>query len=199
MRSTCSVCTATACVVLPIELVSFGATCAANTINLTWKTASEKNNKSFSLLKSEDGINFEEIGKLAGSGNSVSEKKYNYKDDGVEQGRTYYYRLKQTDFNKTETYVGKTVYALCSKKNYVLETFPNPSSNEIYLVSEKDLNNIDITILDGLGQKIKIINNVNLIKNERFTIDVRDVTNGCYQLIISGNETLIQKKIVTYK
>ena len=198
-RTACSVCTATACVPLPIELISFDATCVDNSINLNWKTAIEKNNKSFSLLRSEDGINFEEILKLAGSGSTNIEKQYNYKDNRVEAGRTYYYKLKQTDFNGKETNAGKIVYALCAKKNYVLETLPNPASNEIYLVSENDLNNVSVAILNSFGQQIKIITNVNLVKNERFTIDVSDVVNGCYQLIITGNETLIQKKIVTYK
>lgn len=185
---------------LPIELTSFDASCVNNAIDLKWQTATEINNESFSILRSEDDINFEMIGLIPGSGNSNSAKNYSYTDkQRVVPGRTYYYRLRQTDFSKAETDAGKIVYAFCAKKNYILEVFPNPASTEVCLISENDLNNVTIEMVNTLGEKVKVINNVNLAKNQKFTIDVRDVTNGAYHIIVSGNETLIQKKVVTYK
>ena len=198
-RTACSVCTATVCVVLPIELISFDATCSNSIVDFNWETSTEKNNKSFSVLRSEDGINFEEIAKIKGSGNSSVKKKYNFKYNGAEAGKTYYYRLSQTDFNNKTTDVGKTAFTLCSKKNLVVETFPNPGGNEINIVSENDLTNVSVAVLNSFGQQIKTLSNVNLVKNQRFTIDVSDISNGCYQLIISGSETLIHKKVLLNK
>ncbi|HWY12652.1 MAG TPA: T9SS type A sorting domain-containing protein, partial [Bacteroidia bacterium] len=184
---------------LPIELTSFDASCVNNAIDLNWQTATEINNESFSILRSEDDVNYEMIGLLPGSGNSNNVKNYKFTDNRVIAGRTYYYRLRQTDFSKEETDAGKTVYAICSKKNYILDVFPNPASTEVCLVSENDLNNVTIEMINALGEKIKVINNVNLTKNQKFTIDIRDVINGAYHIVVSGNETLIQKKVVTYK
>ncbi|MGZ3883168.1 MAG: T9SS type A sorting domain-containing protein [Bacteroidia bacterium] len=195
----CSVCTPTVCVVLPIELASFDAACADNAVNLTWTTVTERNNKLFSILRSEDGLNFDEIATIAGSGNSSSEKQYTYTDHRAEPGKIYYYKLRQTDFSNTETDAGKIIYARCAEKNNILEALPNPAGNELYLVSENDLADVSIKISDGLGQQVKIMDNVTLAKNERLTIDIHDLINGCYQLVISGNETLIQKKIIVYR
>ena len=184
---------------LPIELTSFEGTCVNNLVNLDWETSMEKNNKYFSILRSEDGINFELINVQNGAGNSNVNKKYNYIDKTAEPGRTYYYKLRQTDVTNEETDVGSMVTLVCSKKNYTLEMFPNPSSNEMFLISEKDLSNAEIQILNEFGQKVKIIPNVNLKKDQRFAIDIRDVINGCYELVITSQETHIQKKFVTYK
>jgi hypothetical protein len=184
---------------LPIELLDFSTNCYNNAIEVNWETATERDNKHFTILRSEDGIFFEVIAIVSGAGNSNSSKRYSYIDKNVEAGKTYYYKLRQTDYNNSESDVGKISSVLCNKKNYVLDIFPNPSSNEVYVISEKDLYNVNVNILDAMGQNIKTITNVDLIKNERFVIDIRDVINGCYQLVITGNEVLIQKKILTYK
>ncbi len=184
---------------LPIELMYLNTTCNNNMIDVSWETASEKNNKHFTILRSEDGVFFEVVAVVAGAINSNSPKRYSYSDKNVQAGKTYYYRLRQTDLNSTENDVGEIVSVLCNKKNYTLDIFPNPSSNEVYITSEKDLTNVTIDILDAMGKKIKTAHGVNLIKNERFVVDVRDIVNGCYQLVVSGHEILIQKKILTYK
>ena len=163
------------------------------------KTSSEKNNASFSLLRSEDATNYSQIGVIEGNGNSNSAKEYNFLDKTAQAGKTYYYKLKQTDFDRSENEIGNAINTNCKKKNYQLDVFPNPSSNEVNIVSETDLINVNILITDGFGQKIKAINNVNLIKNEKFVIDVRDITNGCYQLTVSGDETIIKKKIAAFR
>ncbi len=184
--------------VLPIELLWFDAVCQNNAIEVSWETAMEKNNKSFSILRSEDGINYELVAILNGANNSSSSKRYSYTDKKVEPGRIYYYRLRSTDFSNAEEDAGKMISVQCTKKNFGLEIFPNPSSTEIYVISENNLNNATIEILNNMGQKVKTFTNVNLNKNERFTIDVSDMLNGCHQLIVSDNETIIQRKLVKY-
>ncbi|HWY12856.1 MAG TPA: T9SS type A sorting domain-containing protein, partial [Bacteroidia bacterium] len=198
-RTSCLSCTAGPCVVLPTELTKFEAFYENNNALIKWETSTEKNSKSFSILRSEDGNTYDFVTMVPGSGNSETTKQYSCIDKTVESGKTYYYKLKQTDYDKTENYVGKTIYLSCEKKNYQLDVFPNPSSNEVYIISEADLQNVNISICDNFGQKIKTLNNVNLKRNEKFVVDITNVINGCYQLTVSGAETIIQKKIVTYK
>jgi len=110
---------------LPIELLFFHTQCKHDTtVHITWTTASEVNNDYFTILRSKDGINWEETGKIAGAGNSNSPKEYEFDDVKPMQQNTYY-RLKQTDYD------GKSkIYALGSvlcKYNYLkAKTFPNP-------------------------------------------------------------------------
>ncbi|GAB4134888.1 MAG: hypothetical protein Fur0041_08590 [Bacteroidia bacterium] len=91
-------------VVLPVELVSFDIEKNKNSAQLIWTTASETNNDYFAVERSENGNAFEEIGSIDGAGNSNQILNYSYTDEHCSPGNTYYYRLKQTDFNGNTSY-----------------------------------------------------------------------------------------------
>ncbi len=71
---------------LPVELISFSGKKNKDGIKLDWITGSETNCDYFTIEKSNDGNNFCSIEKLAGSGNSVSEKKYFFLDNEATEG-----------------------------------------------------------------------------------------------------------------
>ena len=84
--------------VLPIELISFDASAEETNVVLYWSTASEINNDYFTLLRSEDGLEYVEIDTIGGAGNSSQTLHYSYIDKNPLTGRSYY-RIQQTDFN----------------------------------------------------------------------------------------------------
>lgn len=87
------------CTPLPIELLYFNVEMNSCTENiLTWSTATELNNKTFELERSNDGMNFHKITEINGAGNSTSVLKYKYSDMNLELGINYY-RLKQVDYD----------------------------------------------------------------------------------------------------
>ena len=83
---------------LPIELVDFKAETITNITNLKWTTTSERNISHFSIEKSLNGYNFEEIGKVNSIGNSTSQINYSFTEN-TKLYRAAYYRLKQVDFD----------------------------------------------------------------------------------------------------
>lgn len=88
---------------LPIELLSFTGIKEGKNNQLKWTTASEKNNDYFTIEKTIDGIEFNEIGTREGAGNSIYYNSYQLTDMNVEPVINYY-RLKQTDFDGNSTY-----------------------------------------------------------------------------------------------
>ena len=85
---------------LPVELLYFDAFPSNNQYaQLEWATATEINNDGFEVLRSTDGIDFEYIAWISGNGNQTSTHKYSYEDYSIETGITYYYRLKQIDYD----------------------------------------------------------------------------------------------------
>ncbi len=83
---------------LPVELTGFNAKPAPQGVDLSWNTASERNNNYFAVERSADGRNFSEIGKINGAGESSSAKEYGFTDPKPLKGVNYY-RLKQMDFD----------------------------------------------------------------------------------------------------
>ncbi|TAE80628.1 MAG: hypothetical protein EAY81_10345, partial [Bacteroidetes bacterium] len=88
---------------LPVKLIAFNAVLAHKKVNCTWETASEINNDYFTIERSVDGEDFEDVGTIKGRGNSSTNSHYHFTDNNPFEGISYY-RLKQTDFDGKYTY-----------------------------------------------------------------------------------------------
>ena len=65
-------------------------------VMLEWTTAFEMNSQLFVIEKSEDGVNFQQLGTVEAAGSSDEERVYRYFDMNATKG-TLHYRLKQLD------------------------------------------------------------------------------------------------------
>lgn len=84
--------------VLPVELVAFEASSVENGIELRWTTATEISNERFIIQRSQNGLEWDQIGEVSGSGNSNELIDYTFEDLNPFQGINYY-RLIQVDFD----------------------------------------------------------------------------------------------------
>ena len=176
---------------LPIELVSFKCQLAnKNTVELNWVTASESNNDYFAIERSNDGVNFELLGKKTGAGNNNTTLYYSFKDQNTLKGISYY-RLKQVDFD------GKFAYSeICSVSNDgdggVL-FYPNPVRNSLtidYDFIEKPKTGI-ITITDVTGKIVQVSSTFN---DSKVTLNCSDLAEGIYFLkVILGDKEVVNK------
>ena len=143
---------------LPIELNDFSVNCSDKNAKIEWSTKTEKNNSYFTVHRSKDGINFEEIQRLPGNGNTNSEKNYTITDDSPLYG-TSYYQLSQTDFyGKTTNHGMVSLVNGCKTGKPEIIALPNPFESEFGLVlSLTEDAIVSVDLLDARGQKIKNI------------------------------------------
>lgn len=120
---------------LPIELISFTGAADYGLVQLTWKTASEKDNDFFTIERAVNSKIFEAIGEVDGAGNSIIERDYFFEDVAPVIG-TLFYRLKQTDFNGDFAYSDiiaiqyPTVSSINKQGIDNIILYPNPASSE---------------------------------------------------------------------
>ena len=170
-------------VVLPVELLYFHANYTSNGNVLTeWKTATELNNHYFLVQRSSDGIHFETIGRVEGSGTSNQLLTYSFVDTNPLEGRSYY-RLTQVDFDgKSGTSKIETV--LKSAFNN-LNVSPNPSNGN-YLLTGNFASSLtlELSIVDALGKEI--LKSKELISEGLFEkqIDISRYADGVYLLVV---------------
>ncbi|MBC8173458.1 MAG: hypothetical protein H7X71_06075, partial [Chitinophagales bacterium] len=81
---------------LPIDLISYAATCFSNNAVLTWATASEINTDYFIIEMSADGIQYEFAATIQAAGNVSGENQYSYM---IENNSAVYYKLKLVNLN----------------------------------------------------------------------------------------------------
>jgi hypothetical protein len=183
---------------LPIELTSFTATCDGRSTLVEWTTASERNNDYFSLERSDDAINFTEIARVAGAGNSIEPIDYSYTDYGIHGGDNYY-RLVQVDYDGTRT-VSEIVVANCIESEVEepeVQAYPNPFNGELTLVLDNfDNRPATIEVYDMLG-KLIYIQKADAPQNSYETIlNLSNLPSGAYNVRVSTTDFVINKNVV---
>jgi hypothetical protein len=84
---------------LPVEWLDFTVKLNQNNmVDISWSTASEINNDYFTILRSGDGIDWEEVARYPGKGNSSQIHYYQLVDSSPLEGISYY-KIIQTDFD----------------------------------------------------------------------------------------------------
>lgn len=186
-------------VVVPVELVSFDANVNLNTVQLKWKTATEKNNKGFKIERKLNS-NWEEIGFVEGKGNSTVPTEYSYTDKITVAG-TYKYRLCQIDFDGKETF-SKEVEVFTQPTEFSLsQNYPNPFNpvtNIDYTVSTKE--QVSIQIYNITGEVITTL--VNETKDPGFytvKFNASGLSSGIYFYRMSAGKFVSIKKLVVMK
>jgi hypothetical protein len=146
---------------IPVELISFDGEVRQDGIDLFWETASEENNYGFYLerrLYNDEELPWNEIGFVSGSGNSNVINRYNYMDKEVVAGNTYQYRVKQIDFDGTESCATTNIVTL-TYNNYVqaelLPNVPNPvTENTLIRFILPEVQDVKLEVLDVYGNVI---------------------------------------------
>lgn len=86
------------CGVLPIELISFEGSNTTTGNLIKWTTATELNNDRFIVERSNDGLNWNEVTIVKGSGTSSTQKQYSIVDDQY-KNQLNYYRIAWIDYS----------------------------------------------------------------------------------------------------
>ena len=184
--------------VLPIELTSFTASCDGRSTLVEWTTASERNNDYFSLERSDDAINFTEIARVAGAGNSIEPLDYSYTDYGIHGGDNYY-RLVQVDYDGTRT-ASEIVVANCIELEVAepdVQAYPNPFNDELTVVLDNfDNRAATIEVYDMLG-KLIYTNKIAAPQNSYETIlNLSNLPPAAYTVRVSTTDFVINKNVV---
>ncbi len=183
---------------LPVDLVTFDATCVDHSTLLTWATATENNNSYFTLERScdENYFHYEPIATIPGAGNSSTLKEYSYTDH--EAPGTCFYRLSQTDYSGMSTEFAP-VSINCKENadfNFV-GVLPNPADNEVnVLYTDAQKENVYLSITDMLGQPIttaKVLSDPGLNK---ITVDLTNYTAGVYFVKVYNDNKSFIKRVV---
>lgn len=114
-------------VILPVQLLSFTAVKQDAGILLNWKTTDAVKVVDFRIERSDDGINFTEMGRQNGIG-GVGIISYSFMDITAPQNQaSFYYRLKIMEANGTFSYSDKlNIRYGHTAVNGIADIYPNP-------------------------------------------------------------------------
>ncbi|MGB3076834.1 MAG: T9SS type A sorting domain-containing protein, partial [Chitinophagales bacterium] len=185
------------CLLLPIGLTSFSAAQKSHSVILSWTTASELNNKFFTVEKSLDAIHFETLTVIEGNGTSTSSLSYEAEDLHPFTGLNYY-RLKQTDYDGTSSYSG---VVSCRTSGLgmmnVLAVNPNPVQTTLDITTDlSDGEDLAFRLFTTNGQPVfeqSIFVNQDI---QHILLNVSDLQPGIYLLHVNCEYGNFSQKVI---
>lgn len=192
--------------ILPIELLYFEGYATQTGILIRWGTATELNNFGFEVQRSIFNQPFEGIGFVPGSGNSNSPKHYFFFDSTITESGTYYYRLKQIDYDGATHFTDTIEIQFSITKMIENENRNFPSIHLDNYLNEKkliirissDFNDYPISykIYSLLGELL--YSSPPLLSSNLITVDYSNYSSGIYFILFTrpNSMLLIQKFLV---
>lgn len=192
---------------VPVEFDSFLAKINGNNITLQWLTASETNNYGFEIeRRNGTKANFQKVDFIKGSGTTDSPKNYIYVDEELSNG-SYYYRLKQIDYNGNYEYSEILPVSLKTPNSILLfPNSPNPFNSSTIIAYYLPQNSqVKLTIYSLSGQEvIKLVDNRQELGYYRVGWDGKNfqgikVSSGIYYYKLRTENSLECKKMLLLK
>lgn len=179
--------------VLPVSLISFDAQLNnTGSVDLTWLTASEKSNSHFIVLHATDGLNFAQLAKIGGSGNSNQQRRYQTEDKNPANGNNYY-QLVQYDTNGNAVILATKVVNVNLESADRITIFPNPAQDVV-----------NVRFASGVFETVKLIDfNGRVLESK--TIDVAQteasfnitaLSASTYIILLEGQGGATSKKLI---
>lgn len=140
---------------LPVKLSYFEAEAEGGIVSLNWATTMEENFREFIIERSDDGLNYEAIGRVAGKGFDIYdiESRYSFQDSHAPAGVSYY-RLKAIDLDDSYEHFG--VKAVRITAPHRLAVHPNPSSGDAisFNINYRPEASATMVVLDQRGMEV---------------------------------------------
>jgi len=178
-------------ITLPVELSNFTLEVEAKSFQLNWTTQKEINNAGFDILRrAEDEQVFRAVGFIEGNGSTSEAIKYSFIDRTVFGGITYYYKLRQRDYDGNYT-DSKTLIGMIpsTEDTQQFNIYPNPIDKDFLNIqfSQKPSEALKVQIFDMEGRVVLDKKQNSELKN----IDVSNLIQGVYLFkVLEGDKVI---------
>ena len=145
---------------LSVDLISFEAAQDGGAVQLDWATASERNSDHFVIQRKVSGA-WQPVGnRLPAAGSSVSTRHYRYRDETVQAGCEYSYRLIVVDVDGVSQTLGERRVQVSQQPLTVTEyklyaNYPNPFNPTTTIAFDlKNAGHVTLQVYDIMGQLV---------------------------------------------
>ncbi|MBV6511407.1 MAG: T9SS type A sorting domain-containing protein [Ignavibacteriales bacterium] len=189
---------------VPVELISFTLQQFGSSVLLNWKTATETNNRLFTIERSavNQDAGYTVIGTVDGAGTTVSSRHYTVTDNPGTFGN-YIYRITQHDFDGTSRVIGTEMIRLVPDNlEYTLnDAYPNPFNPSVKITYSLPENvRVRLSVYNQLGEEVSRLRDEQMEAGEYeeyFT--PTGLPAGVYILTMQSPLGAVSKKLVYLK
>lgn len=184
---------------LDVELTTFTASIRGGAVELSWTTASERNNLGFEVQRRRENEAFRTIGFVPGKGTVSGPQNYKFVDQNVSGGR-YFYRLKQVDISgQFELHQEIAVDVPVPQSFALYQNYPNPFNPQTTL--RYDLagrTHVRLAVFNVVGQLMAVLVDAEQEAGHyRVTLNASGWPSGLYFVrLVAGNRVFTRKIVL---
>jgi hypothetical protein len=189
---------------LPVELVSFNVYHKKDFVVLNWITATEKNNMGFDIERSANGLEWEKIGFVPGSGTSSENNIYTFNDAAPLQFSAWY-RLRQVDYDGTFSYSqAVNVEPIVITEFSLAQNYPNPFNpvTKIKFAVPEAISGslVQLKVYDMLGKEAAVLVNEQRTSGEyEVEFNGSNLSSGVYFYTLTAGSFSATRKLILMK
>jgi hypothetical protein len=173
---------------LPVTWLYFNATQKSDKVVLAWGTSAEINSEYFVVERSANGVNFQETGRVAASGNSHGDQHYSF-TDVVPVQQKWFYRLKQTDKDGLFSY--SKMVTVQTGEQAAARLQPNPVQNSFRIQLPDNSQPATLVMYNAAG----VLVHKQTISNGQ-TVNAQQLPAGMYYLQVQQGGRQHQLKMI---
>ncbi len=183
-------------IVVPVKLVSFIAENRQCNSRLSWQVANEINLTYYAIERSNNSIEFTEVGRVPSSSQNAATKSYRYNDNDISNIKNLFYRLRMVDKDEKFEYSPIKQVSLNCPEKVAISVYPTLSNGLVNIKLSSGLEQSTIRITNSLGQEII----VNESKGFSRILNLKNFVNGVYFLQIVHNGKILDNfKIILHR
>ena len=176
-------------VALPVELIAFTAVPKEKTVQLSWSTATERNNSHFDIQRSADSRTWVNIGSVAGKGNSTETQVYQFTDDKPLSGLNFY-RLLQVDFDGGQE-VSNILQVKMERASLAFSVFPNPVLSDVVQIEFPEMDAAAHVRLFDLQGRLLREWSFEVEGSSLFPLDLSGIPTGNLLVQVNGMDCIV--------
>lgn len=174
--------------ILGVGFFDFDVELLNDIVEIDWTTFFEVDNDYFVVEKSNNGIDYRELGIIDGKGYSANLSFYKFIDYTPFIDNNYY-RVKQVDFNGEYSF--SKIKSVFFEKQ--LSIYPNPTEDKIYIFGLPKSKDLILNVISSGGTKFNYDSNV---FDGTAIVDLSVFSSGIYFLEVIDDEKKWVEKIV---
>lgn len=190
------------CVFLPVEMLYFRNTCESGRSILEWATGSEVNSSHFVVERSEDGVDWREIGRVNSVHHSSTETQYIYVDERSNEMRGGFYRLLQVDLDGRVTESEVVPMEKCNASEPWLTIAPNPTEDGVRVTIDMVPGSgasAALELRDATGRAL-LTQRTGLSEGRNSVdMDLSAVSPGTYLLVLAQADGTVMQRVSVVK
>lgn len=190
---------------IPVELTSFSAKLEEKSVRISWKTATETNNRGFNIQRKTGENKWENLVFIQGYGTTSEEHTYSYNDnlENLKYQGNIYYRLEQIDLDGSVNYshIAEIDYSPKPEDYDLGQNYPNPFNPVTSIkYSLPEGSQVKLIVYDLLGNEVKsLVNQYEPAGSYSVKFNGANLTSGIYIYRLQAGDFISTKRMVLIK